>query len=169
MRVLTLVITLFLLSACSSTGVVPMGENIYSISKTSPACGFRDAGGVKSAIYIEMNKYCKSLKLYPEIISIEALDGVIGIRCASATRKGDTTKPSNEKPNRDMNRNPLTPSDRGQFGNKNPGTIKIQKNINMQKPEDMFSDLKRLKELLDSGAITKDEFHKLKAKIMRKF
>lgn len=172
MKLVILIFSSLLLGACSSTGVVPMGENMYSISKTSFACGFRDAGGVKSDIYIEMAEYCKSLKLHPEVVSIEALDGVIGRRCASATVefrcvtsvKGENTKPSGQKPNRDMNRNPLVPTDRGQFGNKNPNNIKIEKNIKVQKSGDIYSDLKKLKELLDSGAITQKEFDKLKAK-----
>jgi hypothetical protein len=43
-----------LLAGCASTGVVQMGQNLHTISKTSPACGFRDAGGVKADIFAEM-------------------------------------------------------------------------------------------------------------------
>jgi hypothetical protein len=54
-----------------------MGQNLYTISKTSPACGFRDAGGVKADIFKEMTEFCASKSLYPEVVAIEALDGVI--------------------------------------------------------------------------------------------
>ena len=111
------------LAGCASTGVVPMGQNQYSISKTSPACGFRDAGGVKADLYREMSGFCAAKNLYPEVVAIEALDGVIGRRCASATieftcvlaASSDNLAPTGKRPDRDMNRHPATPADRGQF------------------------------------------------------
>lgn len=172
MKLILLAVTSILLGACSSTGVIPMGENIYSISKTSFGCDLVSGAGVKSDIYIEMNQFCKSKKLYPEVVTIEALDGVLGSRCASATvefrcvykNKRDLAKPTGEKPDRDMNRNAYIPSDRGQFGNKNPGQIKIKKEIQIKKTGDLYSDLKNIKSLLDSGAINQKEFEALKAK-----
>ncbi len=172
MKIITVSIILMLLGACSSTGVIPMGENLYSISKTSFGCDLVGAGGVKSDIYIEMNKFCNGKKLYPEVATIEALDGVAGSRCASATIEFrcvyksdvDLEKPTGEKPDRDMNRNAFVPSDRGQFGNKNPGKIKIKQDIRVMNTDDIYADLKKLKNLLDSGAINQKEFEALKAK-----
>jgi len=127
-KLVKLLIPLLLLATqgCSSTGPIAMGKNHYSISKTSAACGFRDAGGVRTDLYKEMNEFCDNKNLYAEVTSLEALDGVIGKRCASATVEfrcvrdtgDDNTKPSNQKPDRDMNRAPEIPADRGQFGKK---------------------------------------------------
>jgi len=172
MKLLIFAICTLFLGACSSTGVIPMGENTYSISKTAFGCDLVSGAGVKSDIYIEMNQFCKEKNLFPEVITIEALDGVMFGRCASATvefrcvysSEKDLKAPTGEKPDRDMNRNAVVPSDRGQFGNKNPGTVKIEKNIKIKKTGDIYADLKKLKELLDSGAITQKEFENLKAK-----
>lgn len=158
-----------LLSACMSTGPVPMGQNQYSISKTSKACGFRDAGGVKADIYEEMNEFCTKQQKAPEVTAIQANDGVIGVRCASATVEfrcvapsASNDKASGEKPDRDNNHHPLIASDRGQFGNKNPGTLKL---IQEQQP-DKYSEIAKLKSLLDSGALTQAEFDAEKRKIL---
>lgn len=172
MKLIIFMITFMLLGACSSTGVIPMGENLYSISKTSFGCDLVGAGGVKSDIYIEMNKFCNGKKLYPEVVTIEALDGVAGSRCASATiefrcvykSEIDLAKPTGEKPDRDMNRNAFVPSDRGQFGNKNPSQLRIKQDVRIRNTDDIYADLKKLKNLLDSGAINQKEFEALKAK-----
>lgn len=172
MRLIILTITFIVLGACSSTGVVPMGENMYSISKTSIGCDLVSAAGVKSDLYIEMNQFCKAKELYPEVVTIEALDGIVGRRCASATiefrcvykNENDLAEPTGEKPERDMNRSSYVPSDRGQFGNKNPGKVKINQEIQVKQKGDLYTDLQKLKNLLDSGAITQEEFEELKAK-----
>ena len=157
------------LSACMSTGPVPMGQNHYSISKTSKACGFRDAGGVKADIYEEMNEFCTKQQRAPEITAIQANDGVIGVRCASATVEFRCVVPSTandkasgEKPDRDNNHHPFVASDRGQFGNKDSGTLKIIQ----EHPADKYSEIAKLKALLDSGAITQSEFDAEKRKIL---
>lgn len=166
-------IPMVLLAGCASTGVVPMGQNLHSISKTSPACGFRDAGGVKADVFLEMNAFCASKSLYPEVVTIEALDGVLGRRCASATvefrcvteSKVDLT-PTGQRPDRDMNRNPNTPTDRGQFGRKPDAPIVIKQEVRVQESDDIYAELKKLKELLDAKIITQDEFDVRKKKIL---
>lgn len=168
-----LLVALVLLSGCGSTGVVPMGQNMYSISKTSAACGFRDAGGVRADIYKEMGAFCERKGLASEVVSIEALDGVVGRRCASATVEfrcvsatAPNTAPTSQRPDRDMNRDPSTAADRGQFGRKSSDPIKIQQDVRMRQSDDMYAELKKLKELLDSGIITQEEFDARKRKIL---
>lgn len=161
--------SLLFLTACMSTGPVPMGQNQYSISKTSKACGFRDAGGVKADIYEEMNEFCAKQQKVPEVTAIQANDGVIGIRCASATVEfrcvvpvAGADKATGERPDRDNNHHPLIASDRGQFGNKNPGTLKI-----IAEPStDKYTEIAKLKALLDSGAITQAEFDAEKKRLL---
>ena len=164
-----------LLSGCASTGVVPMGQNLYTISKTSPACGFRDAGGVRAEIFQEMSQYCSEKRLQPEVVTIEALDGVIGRRCASATVEFRCVKASEENltptgisPARDMNRNPNIPTDLGQYGRKPNEPMRIKQDIRVQEPDDIYTELKKLKELLDNKVITQEEFDERKKKILAK-
>lgn len=45
---------------------------------------------------------------------------------------------------------------------------KVEKAVPAQKPNSIYSDLRELKELLDSGAITQEEFEKLKDRILAK-
>ncbi len=164
--------SILFITGCSSTGVVPMGENMYSISKTSFGCDLVSAGGVKADIYKEMNEFCNSKNLNPELVTIEALDGAprrcasatVEFRCVRASNK-NLSMPSGEKPDRDINRNPLIPTDRGQYGNKNSGTMTINTNLDHRNQNDIYTELKKLKELLDSHTITQGEFDEEKKKI----
>jgi putative oligomerization/nucleic acid binding protein len=161
------------LVGCASTGVVPMGQNLYTIAKTSPACGFRDAGGVRAEIFQEMTAFCSGKSLAPEVVTLEALDGVIGRRCASATVEfrcvtaadSENFTPTGKRPDRDLNRNPSIPADRGQFGRKADEPIQIEQEIRFQE-QDIYAELKKLKELLDVKIITQEEFDSRKKKIL---
>jgi hypothetical protein len=176
MRKYIYVASVFFLTSCGSTGPIAMGQNHYTISKTSPACGFRDAGGVKAEIFEEINKFCTSQNLFPETIAIEALDGVIGQRCASATIEfrcvtsaiSDPYKPTGSAPERDMNRNPLIASDRGQFGARKNEPIQIKQEVSVKNSDDIYTELKKLKELLDEKIITQEEFDAKKRQILEK-
>ncbi len=74
----------FGLVACASTGVVPMDSGTFMIAKTSPACGFRSADETKAVIYAEAHQYCALSGKETSTISLDARDGIIGVRCASA-------------------------------------------------------------------------------------
>ena len=151
-----------------------MGQNLFTMSKTSPACGFRDAGGVKADLFQEMNEFCSAKKLFPEVVTIEALDGVIGKRCASATiefrcvttASNDPYAPTGNRPDRDMNRSPTVASDRGQFGKKPDAPILIRQEVKVQDADDIYTELKKLKGLLDAKIITQEEFDLQKKKIL---
>ena len=52
------VLALIFLSACASTGVVPMDKGTYMISKKSPQVGFGPPIGIKGEVYTEANDYC---------------------------------------------------------------------------------------------------------------
>lgn len=119
-----------------------------------------------------MNEYCSTKGLLPEVIAIEGLDGVIGKRCASATVEfrcvtaAATYEPSGQRPDRDMNRNPDLPADRGQFGRQPDAPVVIEQNVKVQESGDIYEELKKLKELLDAHIITQEEFDARKAKIL---
>ena len=163
------------LVSCASTGPVPMGPNKYTISKTSPACGFRDAGGTKADLLQEIAQFCSEKGLEPEPTSIETVDGVLGRRCASATIEfrcvtsaGADFMPSGQKPDRDINRSPNNPTNSGQFGNKDAGTVKLIQEVQVKKSSDKYNELKQLKELKDKGVLTQEEFDAQKQKILSK-
>jgi hypothetical protein len=52
------VLALFTLTACSSTGVVPMNKDSYLISKKSAQVGFGPPIGIKGEVYTEANDFC---------------------------------------------------------------------------------------------------------------
>lgn len=66
-----------------------------------------------------------------------------------------------------MNRNPAIPSDRGQFGRKPDQPIIIKEKIQVDRNGDTYSELKKLKQLLDEKIITQDEFDARKKKILQ--
>jgi len=72
------------LTACGSTGVVPIGQEIFMISKTSAACGFRSADGTTAKLYREAGAYCAARKKELLTVSVRGRDGVPFARCASA-------------------------------------------------------------------------------------
>lgn len=52
------VLALLTLTACSSTGVVPMNKDSYLISKKSAQVGFGPPIGIKGEVYTEANDFC---------------------------------------------------------------------------------------------------------------
>ncbi len=52
------VFAMVFLSACASTGVVPMDKGTYMISKKSPQVGFGPPVGIKGEVYTEANEFC---------------------------------------------------------------------------------------------------------------
>lgn len=79
-----LVILAMVVTACSSTGVVPIGQETYMLAKTSPACGFRSADATKADLYREANDFCLEQKKQLETVKVTARDGIPFVRCASA-------------------------------------------------------------------------------------
>ncbi len=84
---ITLGILILILTGCSSSGVVPIGEGVFIISKKSVGCGFSSGEGTKIDLYKEANTFCEEKNR--ELITVEAIarDGVPFVRCASAELK----------------------------------------------------------------------------------
>ena len=66
-----LVLLVFLLAACSSTGVVPMDSGTYMIAKKSAQVGFGPPDGVKADVYREANEFCAKENKEVETINLE--------------------------------------------------------------------------------------------------
>jgi hypothetical protein len=65
---------IFLLSACSSTGVIPMDKDTYMVSKRSAQVGFGPAIGAKADIYEEANNFCAKQNKVTETVNLEMTD-----------------------------------------------------------------------------------------------
>jgi len=76
-----LLIVLFLLSACSSTGIVKLEKDKYMVSEKNTKVGFVSAAEEKAAVYKSANEFCaKQVKT----INLEMQDSGL-FKQASAT------------------------------------------------------------------------------------
>jgi len=75
----------FLLVGCASTGVVPIGNDEYMISKTDMGDVWHTGEKVLAKLYIEANAYCAEKNMSLERIAEESADGKVFVRNASAT------------------------------------------------------------------------------------
>lgn len=67
-----------LLTACSSTGVVPMNSGTYMIAKRSAQVGFGPPDGVKADVYREANVFCSKEKKEVKTINLEVTNSGFG-------------------------------------------------------------------------------------------
>ena len=72
-----------LITACASSGPVPIGRDTYMITKQS-STGFHSGGSVKADIYREANEYCMKQGLQFQPVKENAKDGVPGYAFANA-------------------------------------------------------------------------------------
>jgi hypothetical protein len=77
------IIFVMMLSACASSGPVPMGQDTFMITKQS-STGFHSGGSVKAEIFREANDYCLKQGLQFQPITERAKDGVPGYAFANA-------------------------------------------------------------------------------------
>jgi hypothetical protein len=71
------------LTGCASSGVIPMGQDTFMISKQS-STGFHSAGSVKADIYREGSAYCASQGKEFQPVNDRGVDGVPGRSFANA-------------------------------------------------------------------------------------
>ncbi len=158
-RRITVIAVVVFLTGCASSGVVPMGQDTFMISKQS-ATGFSSAGAVKADIYREGSAYCASQGKEFQPVNDHGVDGVPGRAFASAEvqfrclNKGDA----------ELSRPTMKPIANIRIEN----DIREKKDIHVQDSGDMYTELKKLKDLLDTGVITQTEFETQKKKIMDK-
>ncbi len=67
----SLILIIFVLAACSSTGVVPMDSGTYMIAKRSAQVGFGPPDGVKADVYQEANDFCTKQRKEVETIKLD--------------------------------------------------------------------------------------------------
>ena len=134
-----------------------MGQDTFMISKQSTT-GFHSAGSVKADIYQEGSAYCASQGKEFQPVNDHGVDGVPGRSFASAEvqfrclSKGDP----------ELRRPTMKPIANIRIENE----IHEKRDVHIQGTDDMYSALKKLKDLLDSGIITQQEFDAQKKKIL---
>jgi hypothetical protein len=147
------------LAGCASSGVIPMGQDTFMITKQS-STGFHSAGSVKADIYSEGSAYCVSQGKEFQPVNDHGVDGVPGRSFASAEvqfrclSKGD---PELNRPTMKPIANIRIESD-----------IREKKDIHVKDSGDIYTELKKLKDLLDSKVVTQEEFDVQKKKILAK-
>lgn len=77
----TALVASFLVSACTSSGVIPAGPDTYMIS--AGGAGFSTAG-VRASTYRAAQKYCADRGLVFLPVSFDAQEGVLGQRPPTA-------------------------------------------------------------------------------------
>lgn len=71
-------VSTMLLSACSSSGIVPREDGIQTISKTSAAGVFGNTDGVKNDIYVEANEFCSKQGKVVQTVTVQTQEAVPG-------------------------------------------------------------------------------------------
>jgi len=69
-----LICSALLLTACSSTGVVPMDDGVYMIAQRSAQVGFGPPDAVKAEVYEEANEFCAQSNKKVETVNLEMTD-----------------------------------------------------------------------------------------------
>ncbi len=77
MRVL-LVCAALMLAACTSTGVVPTGDDTYMIGKRSAQAGFGPPVKTRAAVYAEANEFCAKKQASVETINLDVINSGFG-------------------------------------------------------------------------------------------
>jgi hypothetical protein len=85
MKIQTLIAStlILVLTACASSGPVPIGRDTYMISKQS-STGFHSGASVKADIYREANEFCVKKGLEFQPVKDYSKDGVPGYAFANA-------------------------------------------------------------------------------------
>ena len=148
------------LSACASSSVTPIGQDTYMITDRA-SNGYTSAGKLKANIYKKGVGYCKKQGKEFQPLHDRTVEGIpnswtwasveVQFRCLD---KGDSElgRPTiKQDPNIRIESN-----------------VQEKKDIQIRESRDMYTELKKLKELLDSKIITQEEFDAQKKKILAK-
>jgi hypothetical protein len=104
MKLLIFIFSTFILTACSSTGVIPMDRDSYMIGKKDGMPGLGVSLSNKAEVYKEANEFCSKKGLEVETLRVTTSStkpGVLGytelqFKCA---QPGSTAQPLIRDPN----------------------------------------------------------------------
>jgi hypothetical protein len=83
--VIVALVALLVLSGCASTGVVPVGDGVYMISKQSAAGIFGTPAGVEADIYRQANAFCAARNQVLQTVDVQTQNAVPFAHEGSAT------------------------------------------------------------------------------------
>ncbi|AQS40252.1 Short C-terminal domain [Shewanella psychrophila] len=146
-----------IISGCSSTGVIPMSQDSYFIGKKDGSPGIGVSLSNKAEVYQEANAFCSQKSL--EVLTLRetvapAAPGRLGstelhFRCV---QPGGSAKPLVKDADKVVN---------------------VNSNVNVKPKDvnstDMYTELKKLKELKDTGIITQEEFDIEKKEVLSRY
>jgi len=87
-----------LLAACASTGVMPVGDGVFMLSKQSAAGIFGTPAGVEADIYREANAYCAAQHQVIETVDVQTQNAVPFSHEGSATLRFRCVQPPPASP-----------------------------------------------------------------------
>ena len=153
MKIIIISLVTLFIASCSSTGVIPMSQDSYFIGKKDGSLGVGISLSNKAEVYQEASAFCNKKRL--EVFTLRetvtpSAPGRLGstelhFKCV---QPGGTARPLVKDADKVINVNHK------------------QKSSNSK---DMYSELKKLKELKDSGIITQKEFDVEKKQILSKY
>jgi len=166
MRIIFSIVLVMLLGGCASSGVVPIGKDTFMISDKA-SNGYTPAGSLKANIYREGAAYCANQGKEFQPLHEQWVEGVPNSwKWASAEiqfRCLDKNDPELSRPRMKQDANIRIESD---IREKNDIQIKDSGD---KHSDDMYTELKKLKDLLDSKIITQEEFNAQKKIILEKY
>lgn len=148
---------ILMVGCASNSGVVPIGQDTFMVSRQA-ATGFSGTGTLKSEAFQEANKYCADQGKKLQVVS---------------TNESQPPYVMANFPRAEIQFMCLNSND-AELGRpklqKTPNTIiEVKQNEGSSKVNvDVYTELKKYKELLDTGVITQSEFDAQKAKILNK-
>ena len=153
MRLSTIAAGLVLVGCASNTGVVPIGQETLKIYKRG-ATGFVGSETIKADVLIEASEYCAGQKKSLYVVSV---------------LMGNPPYILGNFPKAEVQFKCLTAKELELVRAAEKASTEPATQVpNPQASDDIYTELKKLKGLLDAGIITQDEFDTRKKKILAK-
>ena len=157
LHILSITLIILVISGCAkNSGVIPMGEDTYVVSRQA-ATGFHGMGGLKADAFAEASSFCEKNNKYLQVVNTnEAQPPYVYGNFPKVEVQFMCLGESDPELTR-----PKLRVDKGVT------TLEIL-NENNDEEVDLYTELKKLKELLDENIITQEEFDDLKKELLAK-
>ena len=147
------ILSLSLIGCASNSGVIPIGKETYMVSRQA-ATGFSGSGTLKAEAFSEARDFCKKQNKNLQVVNTNEAQPPFVFGNFPKAEVQFMCLSSNDP---ELNRPKLR---------KDAGTsLNVKKDITNKEP-DIYTELKKLKELLDTNIITQQEFETQKKKLL---
>jgi len=154
MKMVAVTVALLLSGCASNSGVMPIGQDTFMVSRQA-ATGFSGSGTLKAEAFQEATQYCtkqgqamqvvNTFEASPPYILGNFPKAEVQFMCLNAN-DAELRRPK-------LHKNP-------------DKVIEVKQGSSAINPGDTYTQLSKMKELLDSGTITQEEFNIQKKKIL---